>query len=145
MKNKTPKEHKEKRQKIWHKVIKITMFSETLLIFQEIRDAEQFKTIVKTYTLDEEEVKDAVEVYERNKDANGFVGGFSEGRLFMVIFTTASKGTIAHEALHVAEIMCEYRRIPISKDTEELRAMLVGEIVKQSEQLIFGSLPPKSK
>lgn len=140
MKPKTPKE--KKRHKVWHKIIKITMFSEVLICFQEVRDTEQFKTVVKTYTLNEEEVKDAVEIYERNKDANGFVGGFSEGRLFVVIFTTASKGTVAHEALHLAESMCEYRRIPITKDTEELRAMMVGEIVKQAEQLLF-STPAK--
>ena len=130
---------KEKKGKIWHKIIRITMFSEILIIFQEEKNEKQFESILSEYKLTEQGKKDALESYGRNKDANGFVAEISEGRLFIVIFTTASKGTIAHEALHAAEAMCEYRRIPVSKDTEELRAMLVGEITAQAERLLLGN------
>lgn len=128
---------KKTTEKVWHKIIQISMFSDVLVVFQEGEDAKEFKDIINTYKLAEEDKDKLLKGYSANGDANGFVLNISIGRICLVVFKKAPKGTLSHEALHAAEMLCEHRNIPITTDTEELRAMLVGEIVNQASGLLF--------
>lgn len=113
-------------------LVSIDMFPQGLVSLMEHKSIDLYIDLIKkTVKLTEDETEEYKKLYIENQDANGFVLiNQEDGRWQIIVFTNKNdwKGTLAHESLHAAERLCEYRNIPISKDTEELRAMLVGHI-----------------
>ena len=110
------------------------MFSDGLIILTPNRRGEFYEALVRTCVkMSDKDMKDWRKNFEKNKNANGYVAMEDDaGKWQIIVFTDRNdwQATLSHEALHAAERMCDYREIPISKDTEELRAMLVGKIIK---------------
>lgn len=122
----------KEKPKLWHKIIKITMFSDILFVLQKDRNIKEFEKVICSYKITEDDKIHCIKAYEANCDANGFASKLGTGRFFMVVFMDAPKGTLSHEAVHISRMLFEHRGIPVSQDTEELECMLVGEIINQT-------------
>lgn len=122
-----------KKSKVVH--IEVGMFPDGLVFYMAENDEDLYEElirgIVKVSERDLEEYKSVLNEESHNK---GFAFVDDESGLWQVIVFTNKKNyevTLVHELLHVVEKVCAYRDIPISKDTEELRAMMLGYIYEQ--------------
>lgn len=131
--------NEQKKKKGYCVYVKGDMFSDGLIILTPNRRGEFYEALVRTCVkMPDKEMKEWRGNFEKNKDANGYVAMEDDaGKWQIIVFMDKDdwKATLSHEALHAAERMCDYRGIPISKDTEELRAMLVGKIIKNAPTL----------
>lgn len=122
-------------------LIDIDMFPDGMVFLMAEKSIELYEELLrKLVKVTEQEAKDYKQCYSENQDANGFVLIDSEdgGKWQMIVFINKKdwKGTLVHESLHAVERLCEYRNIPIRKDTEELRAMLLGHIFGRIQEVV---------
>lgn len=61
--------------------------------------------------------------------------------IFWMVLSEPSLPTIAHEAVHIADFLCEAVGIPVSVECGEVRAYLVGWLVGEISQR-YGMLAP---
>lgn len=121
-------------------LVETDMFPNGLVFFMAEEDEtlyeELIRGIVKLKNSDLVEYKNA---YRKEKDNAGFAFIDDENGTWQVIVFTEKKHyqkTLVHELLHAVEKICAYRDIPISKDTEEVRAMLIGHIFGKVQEVI---------
>lgn len=128
------KKNTTKKYKIIH--VSIDMFADGIIFLLSDRETTTYtKAFKENIKISDHELKEWQELFENAKNCKGFVSIKdleNDGRYQIVVFTDEEnwKHTFVHESLHAVEKMCEHRHIPISKDTEELRCMLLSEVVK---------------
>ena len=120
--------------------IEMDMFAPGLIFLMAENSSELYEMLLKKIVkVTPEDLKEYKLCYGENNDANGFVFTNKENGLWQMIVYIDRKdwrATLTHESLHAIEQQCERRHIPISKDTEEIRAMMLGHIILQVDEKI---------
>ncbi len=116
------------------------MFPNGVVLLMAEKDEALYEELLKKLVkITDEELEDWKGNYRKGMDANGYVAMDSDGGKWqMVVFLCNEdwKSTIVHESLHAVEQLCNHRNIPICKQTEELRAMMIGEIHSKIQEAI---------
>ena len=129
-------------RKVKSQIIHIStdMFPPGLVLLMAGKDESLYEELLlKLIKVNKEELEDLKEAYREGEDADGFVSMQTKGGKWqMIVFTDEKdwKNTLVHESLHAVEQLCNYRDIPICKETEELRAMMLGHIYGEIQSAI---------
>jgi hypothetical protein len=121
-------------------LVTMDMFSQGVVILMTENDESLYEELIrKLIKPKKEDMDDWKECYRENNDADGFTFTDRKHAAWQIIVfmdREGCKGTLVHETLHVVERLCEHRNIPITKDTEELRAMMLGHIFMKVHEVI---------
>lgn len=121
-------------------LVEMDMFSQGVVLLMAENDEGIYEELIrKLIKPKKEDMDDWKECYRENNDADGFTFTNRKHAAWQVIVfmdREGWKGTLVHETLHAVERLCEYRHIPINKDTEELRAMMLGHIFGKVHEVI---------